>query len=294
MTACARGLRCAQNNTWCGRIWAAGLLFALLMFGAYGMASTPAFGQDGGAPVDGDEELEVVEPQIIRFLTDNDYPPFHYYDDEGVLTGFNVDVARAICLELDVTCDIGEVPWNDLLPALASGEADAVIASHAVTPQTVAAAAFTDPYYFTPGRFVARRAAAAHEITPAGLEGVRVGVVRNSAHQAFLRLRFPDSIIVGYESRDEARDALRTGEVPYYFGDGITLTFWLNGTSARNCCEFVGEPYVDPHFFGPGIGIAVARHNAPLRNRLNGAIGTIRRSGRLEELFFRYFPLRVY
>ena len=34
---------------------------------------------------------------IIRFVTDNDYPPFNYLDDEGTLAGFNVDIARAIC-----------------------------------------------------------------------------------------------------------------------------------------------------------------------------------------------------
>ena len=42
----------------------------------------------------------------IRFLTDSDYPPFNYFDEDNVLTGFNVDVARAICLELAAACDI--------------------------------------------------------------------------------------------------------------------------------------------------------------------------------------------
>lgn len=241
-----------------------------------------------------DEDVGPIEPQLLRFMTDNDYPPFHYYDDEGVLTGFNVDVARAVCLQLDVTCDIGEAPWDDLLPALELGEADAIIASHAITPQTIALAAFTDPYYFTPGRFAARRGSTERTITPAGLEGVQVAVARGTAHEAFLRLRFPDSIIVGFESTDQARDALKAGDVPYLFDDGIGLTFWLNGTSADTCCQFVGDPYVDPHFFGPGIGIAVSRQNHPLRVRINDAITDLRASGRLEELFFRYFPLRVY
>ena len=39
---------------------------------------------------------------VLRFLTDTDYPPFNYYDEDGSLVGFNIDVARAICLELDV------------------------------------------------------------------------------------------------------------------------------------------------------------------------------------------------
>ena len=36
----------------------------------------------------------------LRVLTEADYPPFNYYDEEARLTGFNVDLARAICREL--------------------------------------------------------------------------------------------------------------------------------------------------------------------------------------------------
>ena len=33
----------------------------------------------------------------LRFITDSDYPPFHYFDEVGALTGLNVDLAKAIC-----------------------------------------------------------------------------------------------------------------------------------------------------------------------------------------------------
>jgi len=65
----------------------------------------------------------------IRFITDSDYPPFQYFDEEGVLTGFNVDLARAICEALGVECDIRPVEWEDLYTDLDNGEADAAIAS---------------------------------------------------------------------------------------------------------------------------------------------------------------------
>ncbi|HEY7552686.1 MAG TPA: transporter substrate-binding domain-containing protein, partial [Hyphomicrobiaceae bacterium] len=62
----------------------------------------------------------------IRFVTESDFPPFNYFDEENVLTGFNVDIARAVCLEVGAACDIQVRPWADLLPALKKGEADAV------------------------------------------------------------------------------------------------------------------------------------------------------------------------
>ena len=94
---------------------------------------------------------------IIRFVTDSDYPPFNYLDDEGTLTGFNVDVARAICLELDVSCDVQSRDWKDLVPALKRGDTDAVIASLSITPRALSEVDFTDRYFFSPARFVTRK-----------------------------------------------------------------------------------------------------------------------------------------
>ena len=63
----------------------------------------------------------------LRFVTDSDYPPFHYYDEVGALTGFNVDLAKAICEELEVQCEVTAVNWEDLFPSLDKGDADAAI-----------------------------------------------------------------------------------------------------------------------------------------------------------------------
>ncbi len=231
---------------------------------------------------------------VLRFVTEEDYPPFHYRDEDDVLTGFNVDVARAICLQLDVTCDIKVRRWGELLDALDDGSADAVIASFAQTPETVSRALFTDPYYFTPARFAANKATALTEMTVEGLEGAEVAVVRGTAHEAFLRTFFRDTIVRPFDTPAAARQALKDNAIPLLFGDGIALTFWLHGTKSSSCCDFRGGAFADPQFFGPGVGIAVPSDGHDLKSLLNQAIVEIRGSGRLEELFLRYFPLRVY
>ncbi|MEZ5854351.1 MAG: transporter substrate-binding domain-containing protein [Hyphomicrobiaceae bacterium] len=232
----------------------------------------------------------------IRFTTDSDFPPFDYYDEEGVLTGFNVDIARAICLELSVTCDIQVRRWEELLPALRRGDTDALIASHAITPSLLKEFDVTDRYYFTPARFVGRRGGKVPaNATPETLEGRRIGVVKGSAHEAYLKTFFHNSAIVQYETAELARDALRTGsDIDVIFGDGIALTFWINGTLSRACCELKGGPYYEPKFFGDGVGIVVPKKDPQLKLLLNQALKGLRRSGRYEELLLRYFPNRVF
>ncbi len=261
-----------------------------------------AWAQDRAALPDvggeGAQKSKPAEPKpyrvVVRFLTDSDFPPFNFYDEDGVLVGFNVDLARAICLELSTSCDIKARPWEELFLGLKSGEADAVIAAHKVTPQAVADVDFTDRYFYTPGRFAGRKDTAEIDISPAGLDGKRIGVAKGTAHEAFLRAFFRDSPLQLFENADLAREALSNSKVEYIFDDGVSLAFWLNGTLSRQCCEMKGGPFLEPRFFGEGIAIAVPKNDPEIKAMINDALKKVRASGRFEELVQRYFPVRIY
>jgi polar amino acid transport system substrate-binding protein len=229
----------------------------------------------------------------IRFLTEADYPPFHYYDEDNVLVGFNVDMARAICLELTAACDVQVRAWDQLLPALKKGDADAVIASHAISPGALRHVDFSDHYYLTPARFAGKKGDSRLTLTPDGLQGKRIGVAKGTAHEAYLKTFFSSSQLRPFENQDVARDALTTGSVDLVFDDGIGLVFWLNGTASKGCCEFKGGPFFEPKFFGDGVAIAVTKDDAELKGLINTALKRIRATGRYEELMLRYFPIRA-
>lgn len=239
-------------------------------------------------------EREAARRVVLRFLTTSDFPPFNFYDEDGVLTGFNVDLARAICLDLDVTCEIKVEPWENLLPSLLRKEGDAVISSQMVTAQALSNYDFTDRYFHTPGRFAGRRDASGLEATPEALSGRRIGVAQGTTHEAFIRQFFRGSQIVTFKDADVAREALKKGEIDAIFGDAISLSFWLNGTASNQCCEFKGEAFLEPKFFGDGVAIAVAKGDRQLKAELDEALKQVRTSGRFVELVTRYFPFRIY
>lgn len=236
----------------------------------------------------------ISERVRIRFLTTDDFPPFNARDEEGVLVGLNVDLARAICLELDVSCEVETAPWDELLERLDQNRTDAVIAAHRVNVQTLAKADFTDVYFRTPGRFAARRDGPAFTITPQGLDRRTIAVAKGTAHEAFLQTFFRTSRIQRYDTPEDARTALREGRAELIFDDGIGLVFWVNGSLSAGCCDLVGGAYLEPLFFGDGIAVAVKRGNRDLRVELNAAIDALRRNGRMVELVQRYFPRAVY
>lgn len=253
------------------------------------MAGMGAFAQEKETAA-GDAPRRVV----VRFLTEGDFPPFNYYDDEGVLTGFNVDLARAICADLQAACDIKVRPWGELIPGLKASEADAIIAGNTVSAAALKDVEFTDRYFYTPGRFAGRTDSPQSDITPEALDGRSIGVAKGTAHEAFIKAFFRDSRVIAFDNQDIAREALAGGKVDFLFDDGVSLAFWLNGSLSRKCCEFRGGPYFEPKYFGNGIAIAVAKSDPEIRVLINAALERVRQSGRFQELVDRYFPLRVY
>jgi polar amino acid transport system substrate-binding protein len=237
------------------------------------------------------ERPDLSRIQAIRFLTEEDYPPFDYAGADGNPAGFNVDLARLLCDEIKVPCTIQARRFDTLLDALNDNRGDAVIASIAPTVETRKRADFTDPYYRTPARFVARADSPIGDVLPELLEGKKIAVVAGTAHEAYLKEMFTEAELRPYPNAEAARAALRNKEVDLLFDDGIALAFWLNGTDSGGCCAFRGGPFLDSHFFGEGVGIAVKRGNDLLRQALNWALFRQWEKGSYTDLWLRYFPI---
>ena len=116
-------------------------------------------------------------------------------------------------------------------------------------------------------------------------------MVAGTAHEAYLKNLFTEAEVHSYPTPAAARDALKKGEVDLLFGDGISLSFWLNGSDSAGCCEFRGGPYLESRYFGEGVGIAVRKGNNLLRRAFNWALFRLWENGRFTDLWLRYFPI---
>ncbi|WP_244486777.1 transporter substrate-binding domain-containing protein [Aurantimonas sp. Leaf443] len=257
----------------------------------------PVLAQDVAVPNFFDQRQRLVKPDLaergrVRFLTTTDFPPFNFLDARGQLAGFNVDLARAICEELQIlaTCQIEAMPFDDLLPALRRGEGDAIIAGLAMTPANRRETTFTEPYFRYPARFVTRRDATLAEPMVESLAGKAVAVVGGTAHAAMLRAFFPTTRAEVFPTREEGLAAMREGKVAAFFGDGVGLSFWLGSETAADCCAFSGGAYLSDLFLGEGLSIAVQPQDGDLARSFDYAIGQLVVRKRFSELMLKYFP----
>ena len=229
----------------------------------------------------------------LRFLTTIDFPPFNFLDGSGRLTGFHVDLARAICAKIDLTdtCEIQAVPWEELPQALQAGDGEAIIAGLAMSAESRQRFAFSRPYLQLPARFVMAKGNAVEEPVYQKLVDRRVGVIDGSAHERALRDLFPGVRVVTYSRAEWMLGDLREGKTDAVFGDGMRLSFWLAGTGSQACCRFAGGPYLLPEYLGTGMAVAVDPGDDQLLAAINYALREIEADGTFAELYLRYFPL---
>ena len=240
------------------------------------------------------DRRELPRGTTIRFVTEEDFPPFNFVGRDGALAGFNIDLARAICAELGTGCTIQPRKWDFLLPAVDRGEAEAVIASHRISSDLRREYELSLPTIRVPARLAARRDKDIASADIKTLAGRTVAVVGGSAHEAYLNAFFPALKLSRFERLDLAFDAAQKGETDLVFADGVATAFWLNGATAAGCCAFVGGPFTESHYFGEGAAIIMRRGNTDLRQAIDYALWRISRDGRYAKLYLKHFPVPFY
>jgi polar amino acid transport system substrate-binding protein len=290
-------MRPATVHRSCLRWIAAAVLAAVLLLPATGglaQPSPPVFVPGFWDPKRRPDKPEPGRVTTIRFLTEEDYPPFNFKGPDGQPIGFNVDLARAICAELALQCTIQVRRFDTLLEALDEARGDAIMASLAITPETRKRLDFTDRYYRSPARFVARKEFPLADATPELIAGKKVAVIAGTAHEAYLRAFFAEAAIQPLAYLETALATLKRGDVDLVFADGIALAFWLNGRDSAGCCNFRGGPFTESYYLGEGVGIAVKKGNDILRRALDYALFRLWEKGVYTDLYLRYFPVGFY
>ncbi|MEO1190823.1 MAG: lysine/arginine/ornithine ABC transporter substrate-binding protein [Pseudomonadota bacterium] len=230
----------------------------------------------------------------VRIGTEGAYPPFNYYDQDGNLVGFDIDIANALCEAANFECTFVVQDWDGIIPGLQANKYDAIIASMSITPARAEVVDFTKKYYNTPGRFIVL-SGDTFDLTPgSGLAGKRVGVQGATTHENFVRATWPEAEVVTYGTQDEANADLASARVDLVMADSVVLLEGFLKTEDGECCEFYGDSYNTPEFHGEGAGIAIRKGEPELVEAFNTAIETIRADGTYAKINEKYFDFDVY
>ena len=229
----------------------------------------------------------------IKIGTEGAYPPFNATNAAGELEGFDIDIANALCEEMQVQCEFVTQDWDGIIPALQAGNYDAIIASMSITDERKEQVDFTEKYYNTPPALVVPKDSELTEATPEALAGKTIGAQGSTTHSNYAEAKFGDSEVRTYPTADEYKLDIQSGRVDAVIDDVVVLSEWLESEDG-SCCKLLGTLTPDPVINGEGAGIAIRKGEDELRQMFNDAIVAIRENGKYEEIQSKYFDFDVY
>lgn len=234
-----------------------------------------------------------AQAETLRFGMDGNFPPFTKVSSDGKLSGFDVDIANALCNAMKVTCELVSQDWDGLIPGLNVSKYDAILSSMSITDERKKAVDFTNKYYHTPIWLVTKPGAKAD---PDAFKGQRIGVLRASTQERFAKDTWgkAGAEIVAYGKLPEAFLDLKSGRLAAVLGDSVVVDADFLKTPAGKGFAKVGPDYTDSRYFGYGAGIAVKKGNKALQERLNKALTQIRQDGAYQKIEKKYFSFNVY
>lgn len=240
-------------------------------------------GEAGAAPT-------IAGPQVFQLLGDQDFPPFSFASQNGP-SGLAVEMALASCAEAGISCQITLLPFKDLLPALAENRGDVVISGPRIDEETLRDADATRPYFRTLARFAVQSGSPLAKAGGEALAGKRIGVVKATAHEAWLKAYFTSSDVTSFDTAAATQEALRTGNVDAIFGDNLQMIYWTAGEASGKCCKLLDGAFSDPGYFSRNIAFFVRKDRPDLRAALDYGLDQLQIKGTTDQVFNRYVPL---
>ncbi|MBS6021644.1 MAG: lysine/arginine/ornithine ABC transporter substrate-binding protein [Haemophilus haemolyticus] len=217
--------------------------------------------------------------QELTFAMEPSYPPFETTNEKGEIIGFDVDVANAICKEIQATCKFKGEAFDALIPNLKAKRFDASISAIDITDARAKQVLFSDAYYDSTASYVTLKGKATLE------SAKNVGVQNGTTFQQYTVAETKQYTTKAYASLQSAILDLKSGRIDMIFGDTAVLADMI---SKEPEMQFVGEKVANKKYFGNGLGIAMHKSNKELAEQLNKGLAVIKANGEYQKIYDKW------
>ena len=217
--------------------------------------------------------------QELTFAMEPSYPPFETTNEKGEIIGFDVDVANAICKEIQAECKFKGEAFDALIPNLKAKRFDASISAIDITDARAKQVLFSDAYYDSTASYVTLKGKATLE------SAKNVGVQNGTTFQQYTVAETKQYTTKAYASLQSAILDLKSGRIDMIFGDTAVLADMI---SKEPEMQFVGEKVANKKYFGNGLGIAMHKSNKELAEQLNKGLTAIKANGEYQKIYDKW------
>lgn len=225
------------------------------------------------------------EQNTLRIATEGAYAPFNYTNADGSLGGFDVEIANALCAQMQVRCDVVAQDWDGIIPGLKAGKYDAIVAAMSVTPERQAQVDFTEPYFSNALVFLAKTDSRFDPGNASDLDHSSIAAQRSTISSQWMEQTYPQVELKLYDTLNNAFLDLGAGRVDAMVSDKLPALEWLNSDAAAGF-EIKGND-ID---INDNLAIAVRKDDA-LKDELNDALSAIKANGTYDDISEKYFAV---
>ncbi|ELR96327.1 ABC transporter permease subunit [Gloeocapsa sp. PCC 73106] len=216
----------------------------------------------------------------LRVVTEPTFPPFEMQGEQGQLEGFDIDLMKALAEEAGLVAQFQSLPFDGIVTALQSQQADAAISGMTITAERAQTVSFSRPYFKSSLAIAVREGNDA--ITSfEDLEGKKIAVQigTTGAKQA---AKIPGAQVFSFDSISFALQELANGKVDAVVNDSPVTLYAMKRANLQGlkiAAELEAQEY---------YGIAFPL-NSPNIELINQALETLIADGTYREIYQRWF-----
>jgi polar amino acid transport system substrate-binding protein len=208
--------------------------------------------------------------------TDATWYPFEFVDENTkAITGFDIDLMKAIADKEGIQVEFKNVAWEALLAGIAQCQYDVAISSISITEERKPNMLFSDPYY-TIGQQVVVAVDNTTIKSKDDLSGKKVGA-QISTTGAIEVGKISGAELVNFDTIGLAFQALMNGSVDAVVADNALVMGYVNKYSDK--LKTAGDP-----FTGESIGIAVCKTKPDLLKKINDGLAKVKAENLIDTL----------
>ena len=222
-----------------------------------------------------------LQKGVLKIGMEGTYAPFTYKDDKGNLTGFDVDIARAVAAKLGLKAEFVLTEWSGILAGLQANKYDVIVNQVGITAERQKTIGFSKPYAYSSPQIIVKKTGSFAPKTLADLKGKRVGVGLGSNFEK--QLRDAGGInVVTYPGAPEYLADLAAGRLDAAYNDRLLVGYLIKSQNLPVLgAGVIGDP--------EAVGIALKKSNTSLKTAVDKALLQLKADGTYAKISRKWF-----
>ncbi len=216
------------------------------------------------------------------------YRPFEFENSQKQLEGFDIDIIKAIAKAENFDVKLVNTPWEGIFATLGTGDRDIIISGITITDKRKAMVDFSAPYFPAEQSIVVPANSKVDSL--AALKAINVGVVNSSTGDIVVSdvLGKNSTAIKRFDNTPLMLQELYEDGIGAAVGDVGVVKYYIK-THPEKQFKLVSDAKFQRQYFG----IAVAKGNDALRNKINAGLKKIIADGTYAKIYSTWFDNNV-